>query len=214
MKVRFALAALAAACLSTVALAQPGPGMEGRGMGPGMMGGPGGGMGQPGCPMEQGMKGGPGMGPGMGQGMAHGMGHGRMGGGMGQGMGHGRMGGGMGMEMAGPFGGRALESLNLTAEQKAKVTEIRRDLQRKRHGLMGSMHEARWQAEDARKGGEIDDAAARKAYDAVAAVRKQMFEAGLEARSRIRAVLTKEQVEKLRQAPPRRGAPPVAAVPR
>ena len=64
---------------------------------------------------------------------------------------------------------------------------------------MGSMHEVRWQAEDARKSAELDEAAARKAYDAGAAVRKQMFEARLEAHKRMQDVLTKEQRVQLRK---------------
>jgi len=177
MRTRFALAALAAATLSTIAAAQMGPGM-----GQGMMGGPGKGAGMAGqadCPM---------MGQGMqGRGMRHG-----------QGMkgGHGMGGGGM----DGP-GLAALEALDLTAEQRAKITEIRRDVQRKNHALMGSLREIRWQSQDAAKSAELDVAAARKRYDEAAAVRKQMFEARLEARARAEAVLTKEQREQLRAQP-------------
>ena len=102
MRTRFALAALAAATLSTIAAAQMGPGM-----GQGMMGGPGKGAGMAGqvdCPMM-----GQGMGPGMqGRGMRHG-----------QGMGHGmKGGGGMGQKgMEGP-GLAALEAQDLTEEQR------------------------------------------------------------------------------------------------
>ena len=166
MKARFAVAAVAAALLSTAAIAQMGPGMMGgqgmgQGMGPGMMGGRGD------CPQGPGMMGGRGM-----------MGHGMMGG---HAMGHGMMGGRM---------HAALASLNLTDEQRAKVTEIRRDLQRKNYALMGSLRDLRWQAEDAAKSAELDEAAARKRYDAGAAIRKQMFEARLDAHKRIEAVLT------------------------
>jgi Spy/CpxP family protein refolding chaperone len=128
-----------------------------------------------------------GMGPGMvgGQGRGHGM--------MGsQGQGHGMMGG------PGP---EALEKLGLGDEQRGKVREIHRDLQRKNHALMGSMRDLRWQSEDAAKAAEFDETAARKRFDAGAAIRKQMFEARLEARKQVDAVLTKEQREKLRQGP-------------
>ncbi|MDH5263458.1 MAG: Spy/CpxP family protein refolding chaperone [Betaproteobacteria bacterium] len=186
MKTAFVVSAVTAACLSTFAAAQMGPGMmQGQGPGHGMMHGQGPGpgpgagmMGQPGCPMGPGMQG---------QGMRHGPG---MGGGM------------MGMhgEGAGAMDGArwaALGRLNLSDEQRTKVTTIRRDLQRKNHALMGSMHEIRWQAEDARKSAEFDEAAARKRYDAGAAIRKQMFEARLEAHKKIQDVLTKEQREQL-----------------
>jgi len=183
MRTRFALAALAAATLSTIAAAQ-----MGQGMGPGMMGGygMGPGTGPQDCPMV-----GQGAGPGMGgMGMMHGRGgmHG----------GHG-MKGGQGL-MAGP-GLRDIEALDLTAEQRGKVTEIRRDLQRRNHALMGSLREIRWKGQDLAKAPQLDEAAARKLYDEGAAVRKQMFEARLEARSKAEALLTKEQLEQLRSAP-------------
>ncbi len=141
MKTRFAIAALAAATLSTLAAAQMGPGMGhgmmgGQGMGPGA--------GPQDCPMM-----GQGMGPGMG---GRAMMHGR--GGM-QG-GPGMMGGGMGQ---GP-GLAALEALDLTAEQRAKVTEIRRDLQRRNHSLMGSLREIRWKGQDLTKAPKLDTAGA------------------------------------------------------
>ncbi len=115
MNTRILLAALVAASLSSVAVAQMGPGtghgmMDRPGMGPGMTGGQG---------MGQGMMGGQGMGPGM------------MGG----------RGGGAGQSMMGRHGmmeGRilaAIESLDLSEEQRGKVTEIRRDLQRRNHGF-------------------------------------------------------------------------------
>ncbi len=190
MKTRFALAALAAACLSTVAAAQMGggmnhpgmgPGMGGQGMGPGMMGGPGKGpamMGGMDCPMGQGMMGGRGHGPGM-------MG-GRHGGG-------GRMGG---------PGLKDLEALNLTDEQRGQMKEIRRDLQRRNHALMASLRETRWKGQDLARSGPVDVAAAKKLYDEGAAVHKQMFEARIEARAKAEAVLTKEQREQLRKGPP------------
>ena len=170
MKARFALAALAAAFVSTVAAAQMSPGMA-EGHGPGMMGGQG-----------------PGMMGGQGPGMMGGQGPGMMGG---HRMGHGMMGG---------HGFKALEALNLSEEQRGKVKDIQRDLQRKNHALMGSLREIRWKGQDLAKGAELDLAAARKLYDEGAAVHKQMFEARLEARAKTEAVLTKEQREQLRKA--------------
>lgn len=183
MKIRFALAALAAATLSTFAAAQMGPGM-----GPGMGHGMGSGMGQGDCPMAQGA--GPGM---QGRGMMHGSG---MGGGHGMGRG---MGAGPGLE--------AIEKLNLTDDQRTKITAIRRDVQRKNHALMGTLREVRWKGQDLAKVPEFDVAAARKLYDEGAAIHKEMFEARLEARAKAEAVLTKEQREQLRKLP-RPGRPP------
>jgi Spy/CpxP family protein refolding chaperone len=182
MRTRYALAALVATTISTFAAAQMGPGMGG---GPGMGRGSGAGMGQGGdCPMQQGM-GGP-------QGRVGMMGHH---GGMGGGMHGGMMGMGQGLSPA------VLATLNLTPEQQAKITEIRRDQQRKRHTLMGAMRETRWKAQDAQKDGFNEDAA-RKQFDAMAAMRKEMFEAGLATRKQIDAVLTPEQREKLKKARP------------
>jgi Spy/CpxP family protein refolding chaperone len=179
MRTRFALAALAAATLSTLAAAQMGPGM-GHGMGPGMMGGPG--TGAADRPMGQGPDAGM-----TGRGMMHR-----------HGMGGGMMGGrGMGM-MEGP-GLAAIEALNLTDDQRGKLTEIRRDLQRRNHALMGSLREVRWKSQDAAKAPEFDATAARKRYKEGAAIRKQMFEARLDARVKAEAVLTREQREQLRK---------------
>ena len=139
-----------------------------------------------------------GMGGGMHGGMGGGM-HGGMGGGMHGGMGAGMHGGMMGMGQGIPPG--VLATLGLTAEQQAKITEIRRDAQRKRDGFRVTMRETHWKAQDAQKDGFNEDAA-RKQFDAMAAMRKEMFEAGLATRKQIDAVLTPEQREKLKKARP------------
>jgi len=186
MKTRFALAALAAATISTFAAAQMGPGMgRGQGSGTGMAGGD--------CPMQQGM-GGP-----QGKGGMHGGKGGGMHGGKGGGMHGGHGGGMMGMGQGIPPG--VLATLGLTPEQQAKVTEIQREQQRKRHGMRGTMQEMRWKAQDSQKDGFNEDAA-RKQFDAMAAMRKEMFESGLAARKQLDAVLTPEQREKLKKARP------------
>ncbi len=160
------------------------------GMGPGMMGG---GYG-PGYGMGPGMMGsygqGYGMCPGMmgGYGQGYGMGFGMMGGyGQGYGMGPGMMGGYYG------HGGYA--DLDLSPEQRAQMRAIQRDLMQKRWQLMEQMHA---QAETFDDAGAFDEQAARRAYDAMAAARKQMFEAQLDARKRMTAVLTDEQRARLR----------------
>jgi len=170
-----------------------GPGMMGQGMGPGMMGqGYGPGM------MGQGM--GPGM---MGQGYGPGMmGYGMMGQGMGpgmmgQGMGPGMMGGMMGPGMM--YGANPYAALDLSAEQRAKISAIQEQLWRKRWDLMGKMHEERYHMHQLMSGAVTDDAAARKAYQAMADAHKQMFDAMLAAHKQIDAVLTKEQRDKLKR---------------
>ena len=139
-----------------------------------------------------------GMGPGMGgQGMGPGM-KGSADCPMGRGMMGGRHGGGG--RMQGP-GLKDLEALNLTEEQRDKVREIRRDMQRANHALMVSLREVRWKGQDLAKAGTVDVAAAKKLYEEGAAVHKRMFENRLEARAKAEAVLTKEQREQLRKAP-------------
>jgi len=163
-----------------------GPGMMGQGMGPGMMG-PGYGPGMMGQGMGPGMMG-PGYGPGM---MGQGMGPGMMGYGMmGQGMGPGMMGGMM-------YGANPYASVDLSAEQRAKISAIQEGLWRKQWDLMGRMHEERYHMHQLMSGAVADDAAARKAYQAMADAHKQMFDAMLAARKQIDAVLTKEQRDKL-----------------
>jgi len=67
------------------------------------------------------------------------------------------------------------------------------ELRNKQWGLMQSMHELRWNSFPAAK----SDADLTKAYDAMAAIRKEMFQNGLDTRKKIDEVLTKEQREEL-----------------
>jgi Spy/CpxP family protein refolding chaperone len=138
-------------------------------------------------PMGPGMMGGNGMGPEMmgGYGMGGMMGPGMMGGMMGPGM------------MGGGYGG--LSALNLTDDQRAKMAEIRKDAWSKQRAAMQAMHAQMDQMHESFDPGKADDAAALKAYDAMASAHKQMFQANLEARKRIDAVLTAEQREQWRR---------------
>jgi Spy/CpxP family protein refolding chaperone len=127
------------------------------------------------------------MGPGMMGGYGSAMGPGMMGGyGMGPGMmwGGGRRGGG-------------LYALDLSAEQRSKIEEIRRDISRRQWELMRGMHEQDWHMGDAWRDGGFDEKAARKAFEAMTEAHKKMFEASIEARKRIDAVLTPQQREQL-----------------
>jgi Spy/CpxP family protein refolding chaperone len=141
-------------------------------------------------------------GPGMHGGM---MGGGMMHGGM-MGSGPGMMGGGMmggpgaGMEGDCHYGGYA--ALKLTDEQRAKIGDIQRDTWRKRREIASRMHDQDFHMHDIYAAG-VDEARARKAFDAMSAAHKEMFEASLEAGKRINAVLTPEQREQLQRG--RRG---------
>ena len=154
------------------AVAQPAPG-GGYGMGPGMMGGYGGdGMG-----MGPGMMGGYGMGPGM-------------------------MGGhGMGPGMMGDHGGRRgwYAELGLTADQRAKIEQIHRDLRTKNWALMGKMMDARYKIADLYDADKLDAAAIKAQYKEIEDLRLQIVDAAVDAHDQVDALLTKEQKEKARQ---------------
>jgi Spy/CpxP family protein refolding chaperone len=92
-----------------------------------------------------------------------------------------------------------LAALDLTEAQRDKVTEIQRDLRRAQWSVTGSIRELRWRQQDIMRAAEFDADAARKTHDAIAGLRKEMFEAALDARKRIEAVLTKQQLELLKQ---------------
>ena len=179
---------VAASLLAISACSQPyGPGTRwgdgpesgryGYGMGPGMMGGYG-----------------YGMGPGMMGGYGYGMGPGMMGG-YGYGMGPGMMGGygyGMGPGMMGGYGPGAYGP-GFTDEQRTKLAEIQNELGRKQWALMEKMRALAGAPAD----GRYDEQAERKAYEATADLRKQMFENSLEAHKRMDSLLTPQQREQL-----------------
>lgn len=197
--------------LTAVAVAQPpaatpgnqygyGPGMMGAygGMGPGMMG-YGGGYG-PGMGYGRGMMGyGPGggyggMGPGM-MGGYGGMGPGMMGGygGMGPGMmGYGGYGPGMGFG-----GGYGAVDLNLSDAQREKMDSIAKKLWDEQEKTAIKLHDQMFALDRLYGADNPDTKAIEKQYDAVSALRKQMFEQRLRAWKEWRAVLTPDQQKKL-----------------
>jgi Spy/CpxP family protein refolding chaperone len=107
-----------------------------------------------------------------------------------RGMGPGMMGG----YGPGGYGPGGYAALGLTDEQRDKIAAIQEDAWKKRWGLMQAMHELGWKSFGS---GTANEADARKAYEATADLRKQMFEANLDASKRVQAVLTKEQKERL-----------------
>lgn len=116
--------------------------------------------------------------------------------------------GGPGM-MGGPgagFGGDChsggYAALKLTDEQRAKIADIRRDLWRKRQEIMSRGHQQGFFMRDPLALARLDEATARKSFDAMSAAMKQMFEASLDAGKRINAVLTDEQRNQLKQIRP------------
>lgn len=81
--------------------------------------------------------------------------------------------------------------LNLTDAQRAQLAQIRKDLHRQQQALMAQMPRPGGAA--LAQGGEIDEQAERQAYDARAAIRRQLFENSLQARKRIHSLLTPQQ---------------------
>lgn len=143
-------------------------------------------------------------------GPGYGMGPGMMGGyggaGPGYGMGPGMMGGygGMGPGMMGGYGmgpGYGYGGPDLSSDQRAKINEIQQELGQKHWDLMGKLHAQGGPMSQAFDSSTVDEAAARKAYAAMEAAHRQMFELSLQARKRIDAVLTPEQREQMRRGP-------------
>lgn len=137
----------------------------------------------------------------------YGMGPGMMGGGYGSyGMGSGMMGGygepgayGMGPGMMGGYGANVAAGLNLSAEQRKKIADIQEETAKGMWQLMGTMHQQRYHMDGMFGLGTLDEQAANKAYESMAATQKAMFQMQLEARRKIDAVLTTEQREQLRR---------------
>ncbi|MCC7325969.1 MAG: Spy/CpxP family protein refolding chaperone [Burkholderiales bacterium] len=138
---------------------------------------------------------------GYGQGQA-GYGPGMMGRGMmgGYGMGGGMMGGyGMGPGMMGDYGADFGGALNLTDDQREKITKIQEGLSTKHWDLMGKMQVQQFKLRELMASGKADDAAVGKAYKSLVELRQQMWTAARDARKQVDAALTKEQREELQQ---------------
>ncbi len=112
--------------------------------------------------------------------------------------GYGRESGWHGM-MGGPQMGFGPDywSLKLSDEQRDKILAIERAASSKRWDLMGKMREQGLRMHENYATGKLDDEALRKNYQAMSEVHKAVFEASLQARKDILAVLTPEQREQL-----------------
>ena len=157
--------------IADLSAAEPPAGWQNN-MGPGMMGGYG-----PGYGMGPGMMGG--YGPGYG-GMMGGYGHG-------YGMGPGMMGWGN------------FRDLNLSADQKSRITQIRQEMRARQWPLMGQMMDAQDKLQDLYDADKQDAAAIDRQYKVVDDLRRQMLDNMVDAHNRIDSILTKEQREKFRE---------------
>ena len=127
------------------------------------------------------------------------------------GMGHGMMNGygtgfmvdpggyAMGPGMMGTFGGDAYAGLDLSLEQRSKISEIQQATAKAHWQLMGTMHEQGYRRYGNAGPGAFDEAAARKSFEAMSETRKAMFEMQIEARKKVDAVLTPQQREQVRR---------------
>lgn len=130
------------------------------------------------------------MGPGMmgGYGPGYGMGPGMMGGyGPGYGMGPGMMGWGN------------YRGLNLSEDQKSKITQIQKEVRTKQWAVMGEMMDAQDKLQELYDADKQDAAAINKQYKVIEDLRRQMVDNSVDAHNRINSILTKEQREKARE---------------
>jgi Spy/CpxP family protein refolding chaperone len=139
------------------------------------------------------------------QGMMSGMD--MMGGGMGM-MGGSGMGGGMGMmggqgmcgSMSMMHGGMGpLQMLNLTAEQRTKINAIHDGLRKEHWALMGKIMDERAKLRDLFEAEKPDTKKIGPVFDTIFGLRKQMMLASIDAKNRVQEVLTKEQLDQLKQ---------------
>jgi Spy/CpxP family protein refolding chaperone len=130
------------------------------------------------------------MGPGMmgGYGPGYGMGPGMMGGyGPGYGMGPGMMGWGN------------YRGLNLSEDQKSKITQIQKEVRTKQWAVMGEMMDAQDKLQELYDTDKQDSAAINKQYKVIEDLRRRMVDNSVDAHNRINSILTKEQREKARE---------------
>jgi len=137
------------------------------------------------------------MGPGM-MGGYGGYGPEMMGGGMmgmmmggGMGMGPGMMGGGM-------MGLGPLYMLNLSDEQRSKITKIGDEERQKHWATMGKMLEEQNKLRDLLQADTPDAKKVGAAYSALAQLQRQMLETHVQARNQAEQLLSKEQREQLK----------------
>jgi Spy/CpxP family protein refolding chaperone len=97
------------------------------------------------------------------------------------------------------YGAGALDTLNLTDEQRAKIAKIDEALATKRWELMGKMQDQRFRLRDLLASGNADDAAIGKAYRSIDTLRQQMWTAASDAQKQVDGVLTPAQREQLQR---------------
>lgn len=107
---------------------------------------------------------------------------------------HGHGMGGMGMM------GHGFGNLDLSSDQRTRMTAIHRELRDKQFALMDRMHD-NMESVSFYRNGKFDEQAARNFYAGVEKIHRQMFENMLDAQKRADALLTPQQRQQLSQAP-------------
>lgn len=132
---------------------------------------------------------------------------------MGRGMGRGGC-SGMGMRMAGSGCGigmaegrgrgmidlRQISMLDLTLEQRSRLNKIQYDLRKQHWALKGKILDEQAKLHDLYTADRPDAKKIGSVYGAIFDVRRQMIEARIEAANRARELLTREQIDMLRQS--------------
>jgi Spy/CpxP family protein refolding chaperone len=89
--------------------------------------------------------------------------------------------------------------LNLSAEQKSKVTQIRKEMRAKQWSVMGEMMDAQDKLQELYDTDKQDADAVNKQYKKIEDLRRQMVDNAVDAHNRINEILTKEQREKSKE---------------
>ncbi|MDZ7811390.1 MAG: periplasmic heavy metal sensor [Arhodomonas sp.] len=110
---------------------------------------------------------------------------------MGQGMGPGMMGQGMGPGIMGP--GMMMGQRNISAEDKARLTELRKGHMNEQFDLMQQMQEKRFALAGLYREAAPDPEAVGKAYTALADVQRQMLENCVAFRNEMQGLLKPDQ---------------------
>jgi len=121
----------------------------------------------------------------------------------------GSMDSGMGMGMGGGYGDdghydhmfnmRHLDHLNLNADQRKKVADLRRDLRNKTWDLQRQEIDQREQLELLYSSDTLDVAATKAAYEKLFQIKLKLIEHSLNFKQSLEKVLTKEQLQQFHQ---------------
>ncbi len=99
----------------------------------------------------------------------------------------------------GMMGWGNFRELNLSQDQKTKITQIRHEMRTKQWSVMGEMMDAQDKLQELYEADKQDSAAINKQYKVIEDLRSQMVDNSVDAHNRINSILTKEQRGKARE---------------